>query len=626
LSAAREAPRSAALPILALAIVGSALVLSTRIASFSDVPKRSVVQLGVALALLCALALRGGPARRLPAEVWPALGGWLLASWAALRAADAFLALETWLHWSFAGLAYLTVTRFVDARGARSLLCAFAGSGVAIALIGFAHYLGWVGWDAQLGVASSTFGNRNWAGEALVMCLPALGASWLLSSAGRSSWALSLGSAAVLAFLLKINSSAAYFAVIGEFALAAGLLLAGAAHRRELGVMLRARKGPVLCAAALFAALAVLGPDGLEDPTRGLARELASLSEGLEAGRSFSADAGRVVQSTVAARLGVSRVALAMIAERPLLGGGLGHFAAAFPEVNRRLGWPAVQVMHIEQRHAHDDWLQACAEIGLLGLALLGAWCALWLRRAWSLQRGRGAADEPAVIARAAALALTGFALTALFAYPAFNAVPPFYAATFAGLLGVASPASRAPSMGRRPRLAAAALLSLAIAALVAWRAAVWSSEYHHARLLGALGGGEWAQVEERARAMEGAGTGRLDHLPYWAQARLVAGDGRTALRLLERLLRAYPFHPAGTALMGAALKVTGEPDRALQALVRAIDLAPWEHELYRQAASLLVAQGRREDAAALLQRGLAFDDGPQLREIGRDLGLDAPR
>jgi Flp pilus assembly protein TadD len=77
---------------------------------------------------------------------------------------------------------------------------------------------------------------------------------------------------------------------------------------------------------------------------------------------------------------------------------------------------------------------------------------------------------------------------------------------------------------------------------------------------------------------------------------------------------------------MGAALKVTGEPDRALQALVRAIDLAPWEHELYRQAASLLVAQGRREDAAALLQRGLAFDDGPQLREIRRDLGLDAPR
>jgi tetratricopeptide (TPR) repeat protein len=250
----------------------------------------------------------------------------------------------------------------------------------------------------------------------------------------------------------------------------------------------------------------------------------------------------------------------------------------------------------------------------------------MWLHRAWTIQRGRGVADEPAAIARAAVLALVGFAVTALFAYPAFNAVPPLYAAIFAGLLGVGSEANPLRATGRRMRLAAAALVLLAVAPLIAWRAAVWSSEYHHARLLGALESGEWAEVEARAQAMEQAGTGRLDHLPYWAQARLVAGDAKAALRLLERLLRAYPFHPAGTALAGAALDITGERAQALEFLRRAIELAPWDHGLYRQAASLLVAQGRREEAAALLERGLAFDDAPGLRRIRRELELEAPR
>lgn len=65
-------------------------------------------------------------------------------------------------------------------------------------------------------------------------------------------------------------------------------------------------------------------------------------------------------------RLGVWRVALALVQERPWLGWGLGSFKLLYPD--RRLPTDQVQIFH-----AHNLWLLLAAEAGIIVMVLLTA-------------------------------------------------------------------------------------------------------------------------------------------------------------------------------------------------------------------------------------------------------------
>ncbi|PKL92902.1 MAG: hypothetical protein CVV21_00735 [Candidatus Goldiibacteriota bacterium HGW-Goldbacteria-1] len=68
-------------------------------------------------------------------------------------------------------------------------------------------------------------------------------------------------------------------------------------------------------------------------------------------------------------RLSIFKSSLKMAADKPLLGHGIGSFAAIFPAYNFPIDAPARYQMQAD--YAHNEYLQAAAELGLLGLAAL---------------------------------------------------------------------------------------------------------------------------------------------------------------------------------------------------------------------------------------------------------------
>ncbi len=82
---------------------------------------------------------------------------------------------------------------------------------------------------------------------------------------------------------------------------------------------------------------------------------------------------------------------IAMFAERPLAGFGLGTFAAAYPGYALFDNGRFVNL-------AHNDWLQLSVEGGLVTLALFGAFCALLLR---DVRRSIWALGIPVVLVHA---------------------------------------------------------------------------------------------------------------------------------------------------------------------------------------------------------------------------------
>ncbi|MBS1868209.1 MAG: O-antigen ligase family protein [Actinobacteria bacterium] len=154
------------------------------------------------------------------------------------------------------------------------------------------------------------------------------------------------------------------------------------------------------------------------------------------------------------------RVALAVAADKPLLGAGMGNFAA--PYLARRHTAKA-------PRFAHSVWLGTLAELGIAGLVALLAFCGGWL--AALATRLRGASAEGRALAAAAALPLL-----VVLVHASGDWIDAFAALTIpaAGLAAAAVASARGAAADRRrlPWGLAAALTLAALAAIPVFAAA----------------------------------------------------------------------------------------------------------------------------------------------------------
>jgi hypothetical protein len=285
--------------------------------------------------------------------------------------------------------------------------------------------------------------------------------------------------------------------------------------------------------------------------------------------------------------------AAGMVAAFPVAGAGLGTFPYVFPAF--RTGGAGMGLAH-----AHNDYLEAAAEVGAAGLAiglvaavLVGRPLLRWLSR----PRDEG---------HFGCAALAGLAAIAFHSLADFNLAIPANALTLAVVLGLALSAARTPfpvvaavaeparGVGTGPRLAAAGLAALSLGAVVS-----------------TVTGGAARTTQAAARAAAPA----LDDLVALVQAREEGGTEpsaeagryverrlRDALALQARALRQHPTSSRAHLQMGrlrlghcAAASLAGaEPagclTRALAELHAALALSPMSASTHADAARVLLA------------------------------------
>ena len=252
---------------------------------------------------------------------------------------------------------FLISATFVRSR--RSLSIVLGGlfvSGTTVAGYALIQQLGldWIQWvQIPEGRIGSTFAQPDVLGAFLVASLAAT-AGLLARPSSVWRWLLAVGAAVILVALLLTWSRAAW---IGG---AAGAVILAASLRRGV----RWTRFGVLCVllglllgGALFATV----PQG-----RGVASRSA---ERIVSATDFT-------DTSVAARLGLWRSALEMMADRPALGGGQDAFPVLFSEY-RRPNQPGIGTDNVRPESAHNIFLDIGTGTGLLGLGafvwLMGA-------------------------------------------------------------------------------------------------------------------------------------------------------------------------------------------------------------------------------------------------------------
>jgi len=322
-------------------------------------------------------------------------------------------------------IAYVTAQGFETRTRVRFLLLSILGLGIFEGAYGLVQYLGNFNyiWDFAILIENSrgTFINRNHYALFLNLSL-CCGLGYLyyrsarllrgqnltlrqvLAAPGAAQLAWTLLWLALIGLALVMSMSR-----MGIFAMLVSLTLMVA-----LGMASeRGRRSAVLATVLLGAILGLSLYTGIEAV---LAR-YESISQ-----------AGSLERN----RLPIWREAWKMIGEQPWFGQGLGTFQWSFTRYERHQA-------DVPARYAHNDYLQALSEVGIVGLALLlAAFVAAWQVGARNLYRS----EDPMV--RGIGLATLG-ALTAAALQEAtdFSLYIPGVSVCFAALLGINLRAAR---------------------------------------------------------------------------------------------------------------------------------------------------------------------------------------
>jgi putative inorganic carbon (HCO3(-)) transporter len=361
----------------AATVVAALLVVAPGLDAPFSGPKRVVLFAAAA----CALLLAPWSRRRV---AWPLLVPVVAA--AASAALGAYAAREpAWTQLAFAALAFAWASSGVDATW---LVPAAVGSGGVVTVVALLQAVGVDPFTAlaprveggRLGVFS-TLGNPDFVASALsvVLCL-AVGA-WARTPRRREYL---LGAGLLLAALAVTRS----FATLAALGVA---LITALVHRRGQPRSPTGNAG----ARGWIAAVALVGLVALAAPLAG--RSLADAAQG---------------------RVYLWRVTAPHALDAPMVGLGPGALEALWPgwEVEwwrARCGADATCVAEHPafrfaalQDHAHNDWLEALVERGLVGLSALVLLFAVSLRRAWRSPAPLATATVAALVVTAARAAL----------------------------------------------------------------------------------------------------------------------------------------------------------------------------------------------------------------------------
>jgi len=219
--------------------------------------------------------------------------------------------------------------------------------GIAAAAVGFAQY----GMSSEE-YASGLFGNKQLYGSFLMLLLPVVALVAITERTANRQLAAQVATVLMASALLLAHARSSWLG------LAAGLaalgVLALAFRARNTKVMARKHEVvlPVMLMAAAAALFLILTPR-----SESILNRAATLSSGKVASEDSLID-----------RATWARGAMAMVAERPLLGHGAGMYAY-MQEKYTRQGIPlyAIPTRASLGEQAHNFWLQTAAELGLVG-------------------------------------------------------------------------------------------------------------------------------------------------------------------------------------------------------------------------------------------------------------------
>ena len=577
----------------------------------------------------------------------PLLG---LVSWACLSllwAHNFYEGLEIWTQWSACLiLFFLTVNLFRTEGDIRRLLAVLLVAGTFTAVLGMCQYLLEVNWVPQLRPPAATFANRNMAAQFMVVTIP-LAFSFFLISRKRRYVLLTAAALGFLGlFLFYTSTRTAWLAVTVEFLFFAMLL--GRDHFRwRLAPPMGSNKKKAAAVCVLMVFIFInLTPSGFrwqvgaayhrirEVLPRAQAQPPRVSDQAVSVGgenpsQPQPAQATTPAGDSLSVRLRLWQNTLYMGKENLLKGVGVGNFPVLYPRYKRSAVVDTVFNEEGEWRKAHNDYAQTFAELGIIGLFLLG-WLLFALIRTSTTVLNRETKGELRYLLMGVIVALGGLSITAFFSFPFQLATPTFVFALYLGVLGGCSSQPIQPenpvrqgktsiTLTRWAVQVSIACIFLSLLILLPFQYNRLMADGFYRRVDALASQQDWAAAILQAREGYGHNPYRKEFLFQMGRAHLQTGNVDAAIETTEEFLEAYPYYVNAHHNMGVAYVSKGNMDQALQHFDRVFEIIAEYGVTHYMVAQIYELQNELDKALEHYRLAVQDDDtNPKYRE-----GLD---
>ncbi len=518
---------------------------------------------------------------------------------------DAFM---QWAHWAACSILFLLAFRWIgEANRVQSVYTTLAFSAAIVTAIGLGQYYFDFSWIRQGIPPAATFGNRNQAAHFAIFTIPCVIAAWHRSERASLIWAWTLCMGLSCAFIYHVQSMAAWIAAAGQAIFLFLILL-----REWIGRGLRLNwmtanhfwSGVAGCGLTL---VLILNPAGHEkSDVAGTLYEVSAFWSEEESSTREETSQATVDLSTAKIRLTLWTNTWELIKAEPFIGVGAMNWRDHYARFSS-LGLRDTTISVDQHPHyAHNDYIQALAEFGIIGAALI-----LWTGFVLFIRAYRVLIDYVKGKARNSfqdilpICSLISMASVAAFSFPAYRAMPPLLFAVFSAILfripsvsmssgrGQASHPTPLPGFQKRLPFAAGCIVAL-------WTTIhffVLKSEIYLRRSHFEYAEQDWSGLHYWSLKGQKWNPFNRDLLLPLAEAQYHQGDIEKARSTFFTLERRFPYTPFSLYRAAKFYKSIGEFPKA-EKLLRDIDqLIPANGIVHDAMGRVYWDQGRTDDA-----------------------------
>ncbi|MFH1994398.1 MAG: O-antigen ligase family protein [Nitrospinota bacterium] len=519
-----------------------------------------------------------------------------------LYAHNKYEALLPIIHLTSAALLFLLIINEVREEGDKTmLLSAIFAAGYLTAVLGIFQHLSGFSWIYQAAPPAATFGNKNLAVHFIVLTLPISLPLFINSQNKLRPWIISLMWATMVAFLIYTRTRAGWLAFLAESIFIAGIAVWDYRKTGPLKYWDRNKSLAIGTAILLILLMVNFTPEGFR--------------------WSFGEVAGRAESITdikaQSWRRGTWKATIEMIKDNPLIGVGLGNLKIIYPIYHNKVPNNRPYDEHQVARDAHNDYLQGAAEMGIIGVLIIG-WMGILLAKMVPRLISPKNSQDTRFYSIALLAGLGGIMVNAFFCFPFERPIPPIVVAAFVALLTVWGAEGEKGYYKIEAKTAITALFCITL--LGAFFTARFNyytikADRHFFRGRVYEVSNKWDKAIIESEDGYSINPERSDLLSLAGKGYITMGLYRPAVVVLERAIEKYPHNIAITHNLGVAYYREGRNSEAIAAFEKVLAIKPDYANSHYYLGRTYLKEGRIEEGARHLRTAVKID--PKIDPMG---------
>jgi len=589
---------------------------------FANLPQMAFIQTGVVVVFLLWL-IKGAVSGKCTVVRSPfnlPIFGFILWSLISLAYAhNKYEGIMLWMHWAACALMFFLVLNGTrEKKDSIRLMAVILVSGSLTALLGITQHLfelSELSWIPQVAPPAATFANKNMAVHFIILTCP-LAFGFILNSENKvQTWVPSVASALMAVYLVYTGTQAGWVALAVQIVFFSAMMIR---ERFQKTGETYWNKQKTLAAAAAVIVIFLMIDLGAQD----LKKDLLKLTSTQETTNGSSKPSSEAYTSSALLRMHIWLNTLIMIKDRPLTGFGLGNHKVFYPLYFRKVVKEKQFSETSQLTNVHNDFLQMGAELGLVGMLLLG-WLGFLLTRTVLFLTRSGNSGFVRFSTIGISVAMVGFLVNACFSFPVHRAIPPFVMMSLTGLLAsfYDKDARRWHTIRQRWIILGACVIVFAgLIWLINFHRLGIKCDRHYLEISRLEKSKNWKGVVEEGRWAYSYFPERVKILSYIGRAYIEMGKPREGIEVLKKVIRAYPNHMNALLNIGVAYGNIREHPRALEAYEKVLRIKPDYAKVHNNMANIYMQQ--KNPDKALVEFKIAAKLDPENSVIHFNVGI----